>query len=251
MYKYSHLLFTLGSLTILYKILKNKIQFNVPKIIHQIWFYGDEMPNQFTKNLLILKNYNTDFDYLLWDENKIKELCIKLKLENIYDNLENDKEKFEFAKIIIMYQYGGLYIDLNFECLKNFEPLLGGNTFKIGKDNTGKINNCVWLSTKNHIVLKNCIAIIKNNNIQKDIQNIFLETVSNFQKNIIIFDSNIFHPIKKNINNNLPYNGDETKAETLKEYNYILYEKRKQIINDILYGDKNFKKSYTIQHKLD
>ena len=43
------------------------MDYKVPKIIHQIWFYGDEMPNQFTKNLLILKNYNTDFDYLLCD----------------------------------------------------------------------------------------------------------------------------------------------------------------------------------------
>ena len=63
----------------------------------------------------------------------------------------------------ILYQYGGLYVDIDFECLKNFDPLLKGLNFFAGLSNTGvfEINNALIAACPGHSILAEAVEIQK------------------------------------------------------------------------------------------
>lgn len=62
----------------------------------------------------------------------------------------------------ILYQYGGLYVDIDFECLKNFDPLLKGLNFFAGLSNTGvfEINNALIAACPGHSILAEAVEMI-------------------------------------------------------------------------------------------
>lgn len=100
----------------------------IPKIIHQIWFQGaDFIP----KHLVIYQNSwkekNQDYRYMFWDMNSIKDLIKQANvvwITETYDNLPLMIQKIDFAKYIILYLIGGIYIDMDMKCLKPLSSLL-------------------------------------------------------------------------------------------------------------------------------
>jgi mannosyltransferase OCH1-like enzyme len=94
----------------------------VPKIIHWTWF-GDKnkIPIQFQQNLESWKRFFPDYEIKCWDESN-------------YDINKNDftKKQYQkgnfsfvsdFARLDIVYQYGGLYFDIDVEVIKPFDDL--------------------------------------------------------------------------------------------------------------------------------
>ena len=68
------------------------------------------------------KQFNNDFEYILWDEASI----IQLGLKNMYafQQTKNLGAKSDIARYEILNKFGGVYVDTDFECLaplnKNF-----------------------------------------------------------------------------------------------------------------------------------
>jgi len=93
----------------------------IPKIIHQIWI-GSPVPKKYEKWRASWKQFNNDFEYILWDEASI----IQLGLKNMYafQQTKNLGAKSDIARYEILNKFGGVYVDTDFECLaplnKNF-----------------------------------------------------------------------------------------------------------------------------------
>ena len=61
---------------------------------------------------------NPDWDYIFWDNNRIKELEITdLK---VYKESKNYGFKSDLLRYEILRKYGGLYADTDFECVQNY-----------------------------------------------------------------------------------------------------------------------------------
>ena len=102
----------------------------IPKIVHNIWIQSyNSLPKKEKTNLLNLKKLNPKYKFIFWDENKIKHLLEKYpKLLKIYENLEEKKEytypwRSDIARFTIMSEYGGIYCDLDFECVSSFDNI--------------------------------------------------------------------------------------------------------------------------------
>lgn len=98
----------------------------VPKIIHQIWYQGEEhVPQNYNFYASTWKHYNKDYEYLLWDHEDIEHLISKIFPQYFvfYSSLPEMIQKIDFAKYCIMYAYGGIYIDMDCECLKPIDDL--------------------------------------------------------------------------------------------------------------------------------
>ena len=115
------------------------------KIIHQIYFgnfnlklsdlktlTNEKFYNiiQFSKyknksNLLSWVEKNHDWKYILWNKNMICEL-VKKNHKNIYSYFINlsDKKMKHFGSYIIMYNYGGIFVQNNIVCLKSLNKLI-------------------------------------------------------------------------------------------------------------------------------
>ena len=102
---------------------------NIPKIIHQIWFNfenNNDVPEKFKNNIESWKNKNKNFNYKLWDlESAI--LLIKEEFPGFLDTFNNFKYnicKCDFFRYILLYKFGGIYVDLDFYCLQPIDIFL-------------------------------------------------------------------------------------------------------------------------------
>lgn len=93
---------------------KTNFEEKIPYLIHQIWFQGEEeIPikyNTFRKGWKDL----TNFKYEFWDETRIKTMMDFFpEYKRTYDSFPTMIQKIDFAKYIILFIYGGVYIDMD------------------------------------------------------------------------------------------------------------------------------------------
>lgn len=103
-------------------------QDSFPLRIHQIYF------NVSKSNSLYLKlkdareswsRLNRQFEYKLWDEAMVEEL-IRDKyphMKELYKSFSRWIQKVDMAKYLILHQYGGIYADIDIECVKNMKEV--------------------------------------------------------------------------------------------------------------------------------
>lgn len=101
------------------------------KHIHQIWLQGNEhMPEKFQTNVDELRNLHPDWKYTLWDDMKIIKLLRSKNnifgdsLIDIYYKLQYLHQKVDFARYVILYEYGGAYVDMDAKNIHSMDNLL-------------------------------------------------------------------------------------------------------------------------------
>ena len=107
---------------------------NYNKIIHQIWWQGEHnIPFKYINFRNKWKNTHKTWKFVLWDKFLFEKLLKKInnKFYNyIYFNLPYMIQKIDFCKYIIIYIYGGVYIDIDTVPEKTLDNLV----YYINKD---------------------------------------------------------------------------------------------------------------------
>lgn len=110
------------------------------------------------------RSNNPDYEYVLWDDADNRRFVV----ENFrwflptYDSYDKEIKRADAIRYMFLYVYGGIYADLDFECLKPFDSLL--ETYKgydiiLGEMESGSISaNSQWHSSNN---IPNAIMISK------------------------------------------------------------------------------------------
>tara|TARA_R100000697_G_scaffold82823_2_gene94702 strand:+ start:2223 stop:3836 length:1614 start_codon:yes stop_codon:yes gene_type:complete len=96
----------------------------IPKIIHQIWL-GGEMAKQEEEACQLIKESceKNKWEYKLWTDNDVEDLG-DFKNKNLFDKTPNFGQKSDILRNVILYKYGGVYIDTDFIPIKPFNELL-------------------------------------------------------------------------------------------------------------------------------
>lgn len=112
----------------------------IPKILHQIWI------GNFTQNPRIVVGLEScekifkanNWTYYFWDIHRIKKDPFLSKFtDKIFNRAVDDNEYRKLIKysdilrLLILYRYGGLYIDADTICLKSFDDLLSELLYSI------------------------------------------------------------------------------------------------------------------------
>src|SRR6187402_370569 len=125
----------------------------IEKIIHQIWFQGkNNIPMSYPNYSDSWIKNNPDYEYVFWDQQKINKLInmyypqYKEKY-NAYTQIIN---KIDMAKLIILYHYGGIFVDLDSESFKPINKLLHGKDIAILKFNLSELDKAL---TFNKIII--------------------------------------------------------------------------------------------------
>lgn len=92
-------------------------------ILHQIWYQGI-VPKQYRNYQQEWEKYygnKEDTDYMLWNSKSIDELLNNYpNIKKFYNELSHMIQKIDIAKYVILYHYGGIYIDMD---VKLINPL--------------------------------------------------------------------------------------------------------------------------------
>lgn len=99
----------------------------IPKKIHYCWFGGKPLPSQFQKNIETWKKYCPDYEIICWNEDNYD---IK-KCSYMHEAYQAKKWGFvpDYARLDIIYQYGGIYLDTDVEMLRPWDELLSYEFF--------------------------------------------------------------------------------------------------------------------------
>lgn len=99
----------------------------IPKIIHYCWFGRGEMPQLAKDCIASWHKFMPDWDYKLWNEDNFDVNCTS------YSKEAYEAGKFAFvsdvARLYAVKNEGGVYLDVDFEVYKSFEPLLKYHAF--------------------------------------------------------------------------------------------------------------------------
>ncbi|KAI9199485.1 nucleotide-diphospho-sugar transferase, partial [Polychytrium aggregatum] len=91
----------------------------IPHIIHQSW-KNQTLPKKFARWADSWKQHHPDWIYILWTDEMNRDLVQREFpwFLSTYDALPHNINRADAARYLYMYQYGGVYADLDMECLR-------------------------------------------------------------------------------------------------------------------------------------
>ncbi len=95
---------------------------DIPKVIHYCWFGNNKKSKLIEKCINSWKEKCPDYEIVEWNENNF-DININNYVREAY---ENKKWAFvtDYARLWIVYNYGGIYLDTDVELLKSLNTLL-------------------------------------------------------------------------------------------------------------------------------
>lgn len=105
----------------------------IPKKIHYFWFGGNEKPKSVKKCIDSWKKYCPDYEIIEWNESNFDIHCMPF-VEQAYE-----AKKYAFvsdvARLMIVYEYGGIYMDTDVEVIKPLDNLLENKAYMSFENN--------------------------------------------------------------------------------------------------------------------
>ena len=105
----------------------------ISKVIHQTW-KNQNIPAEMIEFQQSWKNHHPDWGYRLWtDEDNRQFLQTNYSwFLSIYDGYPENIFRVDAIRYFILMHYGGVFIDLDFECLRPLDELLDGKELVLG-----------------------------------------------------------------------------------------------------------------------
>lgn len=99
----------------------------IPKVIHYCWFGHNPLPSSAKKCIKSWEKYFPDYEIKEWNEQNYN-VC---KNRYICEAYKEKKYAFvsDYARFDILYQYGGIYFDVDVEVIKDMSAVLERGAF--------------------------------------------------------------------------------------------------------------------------
>jgi mannosyltransferase OCH1-like enzyme len=139
----------------------------IPKIIHQTW-KSTIVPDEFKHN--VSKCEGLDYEHKLWTDDEM-DLLVKTNFPLIYPiyvDYPYHIQRCDAFRYMVLYLYGGIYIDIDIECKDGFDDLLKNDlvlAYSLGKMYKlyEFITNEFMMSSKHNHFMLQCILQLSYN----------------------------------------------------------------------------------------
>lgn len=179
-------------------------QTRIPKIIHIIWL-GSPFPEKYKGFMQSWIDHHPDWEFKLWTDRDVADFPMKNKA--MFLATTNYGEKADIWRYEILEMFGGLYVDTDQECFKNFDAFNHTYDFYIGVQpldtNSCQLGIGLIGSIPHHPILQHAIKELpKNKNVQQIIvktgpvffTKIFIEAAGRNGYRDIAFPASYFYP---------------------------------------------------------
>jgi mannosyltransferase OCH1-like enzyme len=112
---------------------KTKQQLMIPKILHQTW-KDNNVPEHLLSFVSSWKSNHPAWNYILWTDEMNRNFIADQYPEFLpqYDAYPANIQRVDAVRYFILQKMGGVFIDLDFECLKSIDPLVENQSFVAG-----------------------------------------------------------------------------------------------------------------------
>ncbi len=188
---------------------KPSSELRIPKIIHQIWL-GSHFPKHYERYQKSWLTYHPGWLYKLWTDADVKNFTwSNQNSKKLFDDAQNYGEKSDILRYELLYRYGGLYVDVDFECLKPLDDLHYCYDVYVGIEQAQRleINNALIGAAPEHPFLKFCIESLRDQGSKRDFMAImqrsgpvfftkcFMHCIALYEDSMFAFPVSYFYPI--------------------------------------------------------
>lgn len=134
----------------------------IPKIIHYCWLSGDPVPAKLQKCMESWKKHLPDYEIMLWNFDRFP------KDQSAWVAQAFDNRKYAFAadyiRLYALYKYGGIYLDMDVEVLKTFDPLLQLHTMLCWQKGADGLEVATFGAKKGAAWIADCLSYYDGRN---------------------------------------------------------------------------------------
>ena len=145
----------------------------IPRIIHQIYEDPAGPPEFLLELAKTWKEHHPDWEYRFWNKAAIHEFLESVCPEFVeyYQAFRFNVQRWDAIRYLILYHIGGLYVDLDYECIQPLDTLLVDSTCCMGMEPTVNtivhnkpliIGNALMASVPGHSYFKFIIQDMKD-----------------------------------------------------------------------------------------
>lgn len=201
----------------------------IPKKIHQIWL-GSPIPDKYKAWNESWKLFHPDWEYRLWTDTDLKESEVDITDWAIFNSIQNMGQKSDYLRYHILKQFGGIYVDTDFECLRPFDSLRYADFLAgISYDAKPIVNIAILGSVPNHIIIQNCIKnlSVKVGDTSKNVFNTtgpyyftrqFFATVESYMEGVVVLPPQFFYPFPNEVGFK-----ERNGKDYIKDYSYAVH----------------------------
>jgi mannosyltransferase OCH1-like enzyme len=148
----------------------------IPHIIHQTW-RESRVPDGWREFQESWRRHHPEWEYRLWTDLDLRELILESYpwFLPIYDHYPEKIQRVDAARYFLLHRYGGIYADLDFECLRSFKPLLENRVVVLGLEPEAHFSKSVVTSHGFDRVI--CNALMASSSGHPFWEHVFLKLV--------------------------------------------------------------------------
>lgn len=138
----------------------------IPKVIHYCWFGKKPKSELIEKCILSWKKYCPDWEIIEWNESNFNVEVVPFMKEAY----ENKKWAFvsDVARLQILYQWGGVYLDTDVELFASLDDLLINGAFYVFESNRNINTGLGFGAEKNHKSVKAMLKFYEGRHLVVD-----------------------------------------------------------------------------------
>jgi len=124
----------------------------IPKVFHRIWVGHEPLPETAKEFAAAWRENHPGWTMVLWtDENLPGQFN-----RGLYDRTRILAQRADILRHEVLCQYGGVYLDVDFECLSNIEPLLDDVVYFYGEELPGRPGTAILGCVAGHPFARWC-----------------------------------------------------------------------------------------------
>ncbi len=112
----------------------------IPKKIHYFWIGNNPLPDEYKRNIDGWKKLNPDYEIICWNEDNYDFTAIPYMKEAYEAGGNYLMYATDYARMDILYRYGGIYFDTDVEMHRPLDDLLYNKAF-IGIEENSQVNS--------------------------------------------------------------------------------------------------------------
>jgi mannosyltransferase OCH1-like enzyme len=166
----------------------------IPRIFHQIWLGPDPVPEEFAVYQQTWLARHPAWELRVWTEQNLPQ---DLRRPEARERLRVPAERSDILRLEVLWRQGGVYVDMDFECLRPLEPLLDGVDFFSAYIERGRINNALIGSVPGHPILDRALAELRPREFygydKWAAGPLFLDRIVSEYPDAVVFDQELFY----------------------------------------------------------
>ena len=108
-----------------FKLRHHQLVSRFPRVLHQTWKNTEDFPAHFASSVRTCMALHPTWEYKFWSDSDNEELVERLYPQHadIFNDMAAIK-RADIARLVILYEYGGAYLDFDVECARPLDELI-------------------------------------------------------------------------------------------------------------------------------